>query len=99
LARCGQEEGAAPDWEPGRACGGSVRRGWPKEEGRRKRKRGKEKGKEEKKREKRKYENKKIEKGFRKLREILGRIRREVKKDFRGFFWVSQIPALIPGRR
>jgi hypothetical protein len=48
-----------------------------------------------------KKENKerKVEKGFRKLGEILGKIRREVKKDFCGFFSVSQIPALIPGRR
>jgi hypothetical protein len=56
-----------------------------------------EKGKEEKKKEKRKKENKgrKIEKGFRKLGEFLGKLG----EGFCGFFWVSQIPALIPGRR
>jgi hypothetical protein len=71
-----------------------------------KEKREKEKEKKEKEKEREqeigKKENKgekKIEKGFRKLGEISRKIRREVKKGFCGFFWVSQIPALIPGRR
>jgi hypothetical protein len=90
----------ALDREPG-ARGSQARRA----EGRR-RKGGKEGGeKKKKKKEKRKGNRKKgnkerkIEKGFTKVGEILGKIRRDVKKDFRGFFWVSQIPALILGRR
>jgi hypothetical protein len=77
---------------------GVVRRVGLKEEEGREEKEGKRK---KEKREKRKKGNKerKIEKGFRKLGEILGKNRREVKKDFCGFFWVSQTPALIPGRR
>jgi hypothetical protein len=61
---------------------------------RRKKKKGKRrKGKNRKRKKKRNREK------FRKLGEFLGEIRRGMKKDFCGFFWVSQMPALIPGRR
>jgi hypothetical protein len=79
------------------------RKGEEKKEGTRKRRKGKKKKQKAKKERKgnRKKENRrrKIEKRFRKLGEISRKIRREVKKDFCGFFWVSQIPASIPGRR
>jgi hypothetical protein len=64
-----------------------------------KEKREKENGKKRKGNRKKENKGRKIEKGFRKLGEFSRKIRREVKKGFCGFFWVSQIPASIPGRR
>jgi spore coat protein B len=68
-------------------------------EGGEKKKEKREKEKERKGNRKKENKGRKIEKGFTKLGEIPRKIRREVKKGFCGFFWVSQIPALIPGRR
>jgi hypothetical protein len=81
-------QGSQPKEEEGRG-----------KEGGEKRKEEKEKVKKRKGNTKKENKERKIEKGFRKLGEILGKFTREGKKDFCGFFWVSQIPALILGRR
>jgi hypothetical protein len=84
--------GAVLDQGPGLAEGDEGRRRKGKKKG--KRKKEKKKGKREKEEKKRKNRKRK-----RRLGEILGKIRGEVKKDFCGFFfWVSQVLALIPGR-
>jgi hypothetical protein len=104
-ARRGAEEacggGALPAWKPGAGRGTELAEGRRSERKRRRRKEKGEKrkkGKERKGNRKKENKGRKIEKGFRKLGEISRKIRREVKKGFCGFFWVSQIPASIPRR-
>jgi hypothetical protein len=71
-------------WTESQAREGVRRVGLKEEEGREEKKEGKRKGRKGKK--KKENKERKIEKGFRKLGEILGKIMREVKKDFCGFF-------------
>jgi hypothetical protein len=103
-AQSEEREGGRRSWRPGAREGGRRPGGQPKEEerggkgGKKKKEKRKRKG-EKRKKEIGKKENKrrKIEKRFRKLGEISRKIRRGVKKDFCGFSWVFQIPALISG--